>query len=48
MDSWRTDIGYPEDRDHIEERPLAERKMAMNGDWVNEGNTVEAAGLGKS
>ncbi|TKX41352.1 UTP--glucose-1-phosphate uridylyltransferase AglF [Halorubrum sp. CGM4_25_10-8A] len=42
MDGWRTDIGYPEDRDRAEERLLEERgEIASEGD--EEGEAVEAA-----
>ncbi|MFW6382652.1 MAG: UTP--glucose-1-phosphate uridylyltransferase, partial [Haloferacaceae archaeon] len=42
MDGWRTDIGYPEDRDRAEERLLAERDEAASGDG-EDGEAVEAA-----
>ncbi|TKX73471.1 sugar nucleotidyltransferase [Halorubrum sp. GN11_10-6_MGM] len=42
MDGWRTDIGYPEDRDRAEERLLEERgEIASEGD--EESEAVEAA-----
>jgi len=48
MDGWRTDIGYPEDRDRAEERLLAERDEGVSGDDEGAGEAVEAAASDES
>jgi len=47
MDGWRTDIGYPEDRDRAEERLLEERGEIESGD-DKKGEAVEAAASDES
>ena len=47
MDGWRTDIGYPEDRDRAEERLLDERGEGVSGD-DEESEAVEAAASDES
>ncbi|MGQ3330776.1 UTP--glucose-1-phosphate uridylyltransferase AglF [Halorubrum sp. FL23] len=42
MDGWRTDIGYPDDRDRAEERLLEERSE-IDSEGDEEGEAVEAA-----
>ena len=47
MDGWRTDIGYPEDRDRAEERLLEERGEIESGE-EGDGEAVEAAASDES
>jgi glucose-1-phosphate thymidylyltransferase len=48
MDGWRTDIGYPEDRDRAEERLLEEREKEDIEAEEKESDTVEAAASDES
>ena len=47
MDGWRTDIGYPEDRDRAEERLLEERDESVSEE-EQRGEAVEAAASDES
>ena len=48
MDGWRTDIGYPEDRDRAEERLLEERGEIDESGDEQKGEAVEAAASDES
>ncbi|WP_281194755.1 UTP--glucose-1-phosphate uridylyltransferase AglF [Halorubrum sp. F4] len=43
MDGWRTDIGYPEDRENAEERLIEERGEVVNGADETGGEDAETA-----
>jgi len=47
MDGWRTDIGYPEDRDRAEERLLEERDESVSEE-EGDGETVESVASDES
>ncbi|WP_198664677.1 UTP--glucose-1-phosphate uridylyltransferase AglF [Halorubrum sp. 48-1-W] len=43
MDGWRTDIGYPEDRETAEERLIEERGEVVGGAGETDGEDAETA-----